>query len=54
MLGTTPIGNLFVGSISQKWGAGIGVLVCGTISVLLIVLIVINTVVKKRIVQPSV
>lgn len=53
-LGTTPIGNMFVGSIAQKWGAGIGVLVCGSISVLLILLIVITTVVNKRTVQPSV
>ncbi|WP_088225502.1 MFS transporter [Desulfosporosinus sp. FKB] len=52
-LGTTPIGNLFVGSISQRWGAGIGVLICGSISVLLIVLIVINTVVKKSAIQPN-
>jgi MFS family permease len=53
-LGTTPIGNLFVGSISQRWGAGIGVFVCGTISVLLILLIVINSVIKKHVVQPSI
>lgn len=45
--GTTPIGNLFAGSIIQKLGAGMGILLCGAISVFLITLIVINTWVKK-------
>ncbi len=53
-LGTTPIGNLFVGSISQKWGADIGVLICGSISAVLIILIVVNTIVKKQALQPSI
>lgn len=46
-LGTTPIGNLFAGSIMQKMGAGMGIMICGAISGSLILLIVINTVVKK-------
>ncbi|MDQ7092935.1 MFS transporter [Desulfosporosinus sp. PR] len=52
-LGTTPIGNLFVGGISQKWGAGIGVLICGSISAVLIGLIIINTIIKNRTLQPG-
>ncbi|MDR3602844.1 MAG: MFS transporter [Desulfosporosinus sp.] len=47
-LGTTPIGNLFAGSIMQKLGAGMGILICGAVSSLLVVLIVINTVIKKH------
>jgi MFS family permease len=47
-LGTTPIGNLFAGSIMQKLGAGMGILICGAVSGLLIVLIVITTMVKKH------
>jgi hypothetical protein len=31
-LGTTPIGNLFAGSITEKMGAGIGISICGAIS----------------------
>ncbi len=50
-LGTTPIGNLFAGSIMQKLGAGMGILICGAVSGLLILLIVINTVVKKHSLQ---
>ncbi|HEX3015946.1 MAG TPA: MFS transporter [Desulfobacteria bacterium] len=46
-LGTTPLGNLFAGSIAQRLGAGFGVLVCGAISSSLIVLIVINTLAKR-------
>jgi hypothetical protein len=47
-LGTTPIGNLFAGSIIQKLGVGMDILVCGVVSGLLIVLIVINTMMKKH------
>ncbi|MDR3583810.1 MAG: MFS transporter [Desulfosporosinus sp.] len=46
--GTTPIGNLFAGIITEKLGAGMGFLMCGAVSALLIILIVINTVLKKR------
>lgn len=47
-LGTTPIGNLFVGSVMQKMGAGMGILVCGAVSSVLMVLIVLNSIMKKR------
>jgi len=47
-LGSTPIGNLFAGSIMEKLGAGMGILICGAVSGLLIVLIVITTVLKKQ------
>ena len=46
--GTTPIGNLFAGIITEKLGAGMGFLMCGAVSAMLILLIVINTVLKKR------
>ncbi|MDR3540438.1 MAG: MFS transporter [Desulfosporosinus sp.] len=46
--GTTPIGNLFAGIITEKWGSGIGFLMCGAVSGVLIILIVINTIFKKR------
>ncbi|SPF56380.1 Arabinose efflux permease family protein (fragment) [Candidatus Desulfosporosinus infrequens] len=46
--GTTPIGNLFAGIITEKWGSGIGFLMCGAVSGVLIILIVINTMVKKQ------
>jgi MFS family permease len=42
-LGTSPIGNLFAGYIIEKLGASMGISICGTISALLIVLIVIDT-----------
>jgi MFS family permease len=47
-LGTTPLGNLFAGSIMEKFGAGIGISICGGISALLMMLIVINTVFNKH------
>lgn len=47
-LGTTPIGNLFAGSVMQQLGAGIGISICGAVSTLFIVLIIINTLFKKR------
>jgi len=53
-LGTTPIGNLFAGSIIQKLGVGMGILICGAVSGLLIMLIVINTLMKKHTPQPNV
>lgn len=30
--GTTPIGNLFAGSVTQKFGAGMGFILCGLVS----------------------
>ena len=51
--GTTPIGNLFAGIMTEKLGPGMGFLICGAISGLLIVIIVINTVVKKRALLPQ-
>ena len=53
LLGTTPIGNLFAGSISQKYGSGMGFLLCGVITGFLIFLILINYVIKKRAVQKN-
>jgi len=47
-LGTTPIGNLFAGSVTQKYGAGLGFLLCGVITGFLIILIGINYLIKKR------
>lgn len=46
--GTTPIGNLFAGSIIQKLGAGLGIAICGAISAFLIILIIISASVKKH------
>ena len=51
--GTTPIGNLFAGIMTEKLGPGMGFLICGAISGLLIFIIVINTVVKKRALLPQ-
>lgn len=53
-LGTTPLGNLFAGSIMEKFGAGIGISICGAISALLMILIVINTVFNKHTSHPNV
>jgi predicted MFS family arabinose efflux permease len=46
-LGTTPIGNLFAGSITEKLGPGMGFLLCGVISGFIILLLVLNIVLKK-------
>lgn len=46
--GTTPIGNLFAGSITEKLGPGMGFLACGGVSLFLVVLTIIN-VFKKRV-----
>ncbi|EGW37734.1 MFS transporter [Desulfosporosinus sp. OT] len=53
-LGSTPIGNLFAGSIMEKLGAGMGISICGAVSGLLIVLIIITTVAKKHTHQQNV
>jgi predicted MFS family arabinose efflux permease len=47
-LGTTPIGNLFAGSVMEKLGAGIGVAICGAISALFILLITANVIRQKN------
>lgn len=47
-LGTSPIGNLFAGSIMEKLGAGMGIFVCGAISACLILLIFIRIAIKKH------
>lgn len=47
-LGTTPIGNLFAGSVTQTYGPGLGFLLCGVITGVLIILIGINYRIKKR------
>ncbi len=46
-LGTTPIGNLFAGSITEKLGPGMGFLLCGVISGFIILLLILNIVLKK-------
>jgi hypothetical protein len=53
-LGTTPIGNLFAGSIMEKLETGIGISICGAVSGLLILLIIINTFIKQRTPRPNV
>ncbi|MBC8015657.1 MAG: MFS transporter, partial [Sporomusaceae bacterium] len=52
-LGTTPIGNLFAGTVMEKLGASAGISICGIMSTLLIALIIINTMNKKHASQPS-
>ena len=52
-LGTTPIGNLFAGTVMEKLGASAGISICGAMSTLLIALIIINTMNKKHISQPT-
>ena len=47
-LGTTPIGNLFAGSITEKFGSGMGFLLCGVVSGFIILLLVINILPKKH------
>ncbi|MGV8906268.1 MAG: MFS transporter [Acetobacterium sp.] len=48
LLGSTPIGNLFAGSISEKYGSGMGFLLCGAITGFFIILIGINYLIKQR------
>jgi len=49
--GTTPIGNLFAGGITEKLGPGMGFLLCGVASGFIILLIVINIFLKKQVPQ---
>ncbi|MHB1652569.1 MAG: MFS transporter [Desulfitobacteriaceae bacterium] len=46
--GTTPIGNLFAGSITEKLGAGMGFFMCGAVSIIFLVPTIINVLFKKR------
>ena len=46
--GTTPIGNLFAGSITERLGPGMGFLLCGVVSGFIILLIVINILLKRQ------
>ena len=46
--GTTPIGNIFTGSITEKLGPGMGFLISGVLSGFFIILIVINFLHEKR------
>lgn len=46
--GTTPIGNIFAGSITDSLGPGMGFLICGVLSGFFILLIVINFLYKKH------
>ena len=47
-VGTTPVGNLFAGSITEKFGPGIGFLMCGVASAFTIGLTALNLFLKKR------
>lgn len=49
--GTTPIGNFFAGSVTQKMGAGMGFFLCGAISAILLVLIIIGIRPKERVLE---
>ena len=42
-MGSTPIGNLFAGGVSEKWGANAGFFACGFVALLFLVIILINT-----------
>jgi len=52
--GTTPIGNLFAGSITERLGPGMGFLLCGAVSGFFILLIAINILLKKHVPQASI
>lgn len=45
---TTPIWNLFAGSITERLGPGMGFLLCGVVSGFIILLIVINVLLKRQ------
>ena len=51
--GTTPIGNLFSGSITERLGPGMGFLLCGAVSGFFILLIAIHILSKKHVPQTS-
>lgn len=45
-MGTTPVGNLFAGGITEKFGPNIGFFMCGMVTVILIIPVIILN--KKR------
>lgn len=47
-LGTTPIGNLLAGFITDQFGSGMGFLICGAITGILIIMIAIGFFVNKH------
>jgi len=49
--GTTPIGNLFAGSLTERLGPGMGFLLCGVVSGVFILLITYNIFSKKHVPQ---
>ncbi|CAA7601972.1 Major facilitator superfamily transporter [Acididesulfobacillus acetoxydans] len=46
--GTTPIGNLFAGAVTQWWGAGMGFFLCGAASAFFLLLTVLGLGLKLR------
>ncbi|ATW27219.1 MFS transporter [Candidatus Formimonas warabiya] len=46
--GTTPIGNMFAGSIIEKGGPGMGFFICGAVSGISIILTILKVSSKKR------
>ena len=47
-MGTTPMGNVFAGIITERFGSGMGFLICGVLTGLFIILIAISFVLMKR------
>ena len=47
-MGTTPIGNIFAGIITEKFGSSMGFLICGVLTGFFIILIAISFVLMKR------
>lgn len=48
LLGTTPIGNLIAGAITENFGAGMGFLICGVITAILILIVFVCFIEKSR------
>ncbi|MCL6635498.1 MAG: hypothetical protein K6T29_06985, partial [Peptococcaceae bacterium] len=46
--GTTPIGNFFAGSFTQKFGPGVGFMMCGLVTGFLIAAIIVMIIIKSR------
>ncbi|KLU66568.1 enterobactin exporter EntS [Desulfosporosinus acididurans] len=46
--GTTPIGNLFAGGFTEKYGSSVGFLMCGITAGILLVLIMVRTFRKEK------
>lgn len=47
-LGTTPFGNLIAGGITEKFGSGMGFLICGAITGFLMLIVAIGFYFKKN------